>query len=366
MMKGFKLKYWIVPIVIFIGLVGVFRSGAFSSGKTQLQSNTAGVNVKIADAQYIETIPKLMLNGSIEGKTSATISAKLAGRIEAVMVQEGQQVKAGDALAKLETVELENSVRTAQDAVTKAKINYDLAVTDYNRYQALHGQGAVSQQTLDTAEAKKRIAQADLSSAVSNQSSAEQQHAYGVITAPVDGVVANVTATVGQVVSPGAALMIVEDIDQVYAVVNVEQKDLGMVKQGQPAEVIVDTYGDKVFAGTVDMINPEAGSANRMFRTKVKIDNTDGALKGGMFSKVRLATGDAVKILTVPQSAIIQKQGIYYVFTIESDKVTRHQVEVGNVTGDHIEIKSGLQPGDKLAVSNVSQLKDGDVVQIVE
>ncbi|MDF2633718.1 MAG: efflux transporter, family, subunit [Pelosinus sp.] len=365
-MKGFKFKFWIIPIVIFIGLVVVFRSGALSSGKTQLQTNATGVNVKIAEAQYINTVPKLMLNGSIEGKTSAAISAKLAGRIEQVMVQEGQHVNAGDALARLESVELANSVRTAQDAVTKAQINYDLAMTDYNRYQTLYGQGAVSQQTLDAAEAKKKIAQADLSSAANGQSNAEQQYGYGVITAPVDGVVANVTATVGQVVSPGAALMTVQDISEVYAVVNIEQKDLGMVKQGQPAEVTVDTYADKVFAGTVDIINPEAGSTNRMFRTKVKLDNTDGALKGGMFSKIQLATGEAVQILTVPQAAIIQKQGIYYVYTVANDKATRQQVEVGTATGDSIEIKSGLQPGDKLAVSNVSQLKDGDVVKIVE
>lgn len=365
-MKGFKLKYWIIPIIIFIGLVGVFHSGVLSSGKNQIQNNTAGVNVKTAEAQYINTVPKLILNGSIEGKTSATISAKLAGRVERVMVQEGQHVSAGDALAKLESVELANSVRTAQDAVTKAQINYDLAVTDYNRYQALHAQGAISQQTLDTAEAKKRTALADLSSASNNQSNAEQQFAYGVITAPVDGVVANVTVTVGQVVSPGTALMVVEDIGQVYAVVNVEQKDLGLVKQGQPAEVVVDTYADKVFSGTVEMINPEAGSSNRMFRTKVKIDNADNALKSGMFSKVQLATGDAVQILTVPQAAIIQKQGIYYVFAIENNKAVRHQVQVGMVIGDHIEIKSGIQPGDRLAVSNVSQLKDGDAVQIAE
>ena len=365
-MKGFKLKYWILPMVIIVGLLVVFRNGAFSSAKTPLQTNAAGVNVKIAEAQNINTVPKLMLNGSIEGKTSATISAKLAGRIEQVMVQEGQHVKAGDALARLESVELANSVRSAQDAVTKAKINYDLAMTDYNRYQTLSAQGAISQQTLDTAEAKRRIAEADLSSAVNSQSTAQQQYGYGVITAPVDGVVANVTATVGQVVSPGAALMVVEDISQVYAVVNVEQKDLGMVKQGQPAEVTVDTFGDKVFMGTVDVINPEAGSTNRMFRTKVKIDNSAGTLKGGMFSKVQLATGDAVQILTVPQAAIIQKQGIYYVFTVANDKATRRQVEVGAATGDRIEIKSGLQPGDKLAVSNVSQLKDGEAVTIVE
>jgi multidrug efflux pump subunit AcrA (membrane-fusion protein) len=73
-----------------------------------------------------------------------------------------------------------------------------------------------------------------------------------------------------------------------------------------------------------------------------------------------------VQILTIPQAAIIQNQGIYYVFTVANDKVTRHQVEVGATTGDRIEIKSGLQSGDKLAVSNVSQLKDGEVVTIVE
>ena len=363
-MKGFKVKYWGIPVVIFIGLLLLFRSGLFS-GKTPVQTEAAGVNVKIAQAQYINTIPKLMLNGSIEGKTSAIISAKLAGRIEQVMVQEGQHVNAGDALARLESIELANSVRIAQDAVTKASINYDLAMTDYNRYQTLYAQGAISQQTLDTAEAKKRIAQADLSSATNSQSNAVQQYGYGVITAPVDGVVANVTATVGQVVSSGAALMAVQDISEVYAVVNIEQKDLGLVKQGQAAEVIVDTYAGRVFTGTVEMINPEAGSANRMFRTKVKIENGDGALKAGMFSKVQLATGDAVQILTVPQGAVIQKQGIYYVFTVENDKAVRHQVEIGAATGEVIEIKSGLQLGSKLAVSNVGQLKDGDAVTTI-
>jgi RND family efflux transporter MFP subunit len=365
-MKGFKVKYWAIPVVVFIGLFLVFRSGAFLSGKNQLQTTNSQINVKIAEAQLLNTVPNLMLNGSIEGKTSAIISAKLAGRIEQVLVQEGQHVNAGDPLAKLESAELVNSVRTALDAVTKAQVNYDLALSDYQRYQKLYSQGAIAQQTLDTAEAKKRIAQAELSSAVTSQSNAQEQYGYGVIVAPVDGVVANVTATVGQVVSPGAALMAVQDISQVYVVVNIEQKDLSMVQVGQKAEVMVDTYADKVFVGVVELINPEAGTANRMFRTKVKVDNTDGALKAGMFSKVQLATGDAVQSLTIPQGAVIQKQGIYYVFTVEDDKAVRHQVEIGTATGETIQIKSGLQPGEKVVVSNVSQLKDGDSVKVVE
>lgn len=365
-MKGFKLKYWAIPVVLIIGLLVFFRSGAFSSGKTQQQQGNTGVNIKVGAAQYINTVPKLMLNGSIEGQTSANISAKISGRIEQVMVAEGQQVKAGDPLVKLESVELANSVRTAGDAVTKAQVNYDLALTDYNRYQQLYGQGAVSQQQLDTALAKLKIAQADLSSASSSQSSAQQQYGYGVITAPVDGVVANVTATVGQVVSPGAALMVVQDINAVYAVVNIEQKDLALVKVGQNAEVAVDSYAGKVFKGTVELVNPEAGTGNRMFRTKVKIENAGGELKAGMFAKVQLATGDSVQIMTVPHMAVIQKQGLYYVFAIENGKAVRRQVEIGTVTGEIIEIKSGIEPGVQVAVTNVSQLKDGEAVRIVE
>ncbi|WP_378956172.1 efflux RND transporter periplasmic adaptor subunit [Pelosinus sp. sgz500959] len=365
-MKGFKVKYWTIPVVIFIGLFLVFRSGAFSNGKATVSTTNSGVSIKATEAQLVNTVPNLMLNGSIEGKTSAIVSTKLAGRIEQVMVQEGQHVNAGDPLARLESAELGNSVRNAQDAVTKAQVNYDLAMSDYQRYQTLYSQGAISQQTLDNAEAKKRIAEADLSSATTSQSNAKEQYGYGIIAAPVDGVVANVTATVGQVVSPGTPLMAVQDISQVYAVINIEQKDLSLVKVGQKADVTVDTYDNKKFEGIVDLINPEAGTTNRMFRTKIKIDNTDGALKAGMFSKVQLATGDAIQILTVPQGAVIQKQGIYYVFTVENDKAVRHQVEIGNTTGEVIQIKSGLPSGSKVAVSNVSQLKDGDVVRIVE
>ncbi len=364
-MKGFKLKYWLVPVLLVIGLTLVFRSGAFSKEKVQPQADS-GVAVRVADVQYTQVVPGLSLNGSIEGRTSATISAKIAGRIEEVLVEEGQPVKAGDPLVRLENVELTNSVRTAEDAVTKAQVSYDLAVADYNRYQTLYDKGAVSQQQLDTAMAKLKSAQADLSSAVAGRNNAAQQLGYGVITAPVDGVVANKTATVGQVVSPGSALMVVQDISQVQAVVNIEQKDLGQVKVGQKAQVRVDAYGDRVFEGTVDGMNPEAGSASRMFRTKIKLDNADGALKAGMFAKIELATGEPVAVLTVPQAAVIQKQGLYYVFTAEDGKAVRHQIEIGKADQDSIQIKSGLQQGDKAVISGVNQLKDNEAVKVTE
>lgn len=365
-MKKFNYKYWIIPVILFVGMIILFRNGVLYSKDIKIETDNVGVSVRVIEAQYVNAVPQLKLSGSIEGKTAATISAKLAGRIEQVLVKQGQLVQAGQVLAKLESVELANAVRTAEQAVAKAQIAYELEVNDYERYKTLYAQHAIAKQSLDSYDAKLRTAQAELASAIASQSSAEQQYEYGNITAPVDGVVANVTATVGQVVASGTSLMSVQDISEVYAIVNIEQKDLGKVTIGQKAEVTVDTYENKVFPGILDTINPEAGSANRMFSTKIKIDNAGGLLKTGMFIKTQLSTGAAVQVLTVPQSAVIQKQGLYYTFTAETNKAVRHQIEIGDVIGDTIQIKTGLEPGAKVITSNVNKLKNGDLIRIEE
>lgn len=363
-MKKFTPKRWAIPLLILIGVFLVFRSGVFAGNKEAANDAGNELSVKVVTAQQEDAVPSLTFNGTLEGQTSATVSAKISGRIAEVLVEEGQEVKAGDPLVRLETVELNNSARQAADQVRKAEANYELALNDYNRYETLYGKGAVSEQQFDNAKAKLKSAEADLSSATANQSSAEQQYSYGVITSPVDGVVANRTATVGQVVSPGAALMAVQDIHQIYAVINVEQKELGRIKVGQKGSITIDAYPDKVFEGTVALMNPEAGSANRMFRTKLKVDNALGDLRPGMFATVQLVIGDSVKVLSLPQSAVLQKQGQYFIFTLEGNKAVRHQIEIGEVTGSNITIKSGLQPGSQVITTSVNRLKDGDSVRV--
>ncbi|MDF2874841.1 MAG: mdtA 3 [Sporomusa sp.] len=365
-MKRLKVKHWIVPLILLVGITLVVRTGVFAGTKQQTNAAESALSVKAAQAEYMDVIPSLTLNGTLEGQTSATVSAKISGRIEEVLVQEGQQVKAGDPLVRMESVELANSARQAGDAVRKAQVGYELALNDFNRYQMLYDKGAVSEQQLDNARAKLKTAEADLSSAASNQSSAQQQYSYGVINSPVDGVIANKTATIGQVVSPGAALMVVQDINQVYAVINVEQKDLGRIKIGQKANVTVDAYAGKLFPGVVEVMNPEAGAASRMFRTKIKVDNTGGELKPGMFANIQLTTGDSAKVLTVPQAAVVQKQGLYYVFILENDKAVRRQIEIGDISSNTIAVKAGVQPGEQVITSSVNRIKDGDAVKVTQ
>lgn len=363
-MKKQKWKYLAIPILLLVGLTMVFRSGISAEDNTQATAGTA-ISVKVAPVQYTDSTPSLSFNGSLEGQTSAAISAKISGRITEVLVQEGQQVRAGDPLIRLETVELSNSARQASEAVRKAQITYDIAKNNYDRYHSLYQKGAISAQQLEDALGKFQIAEADLSSAAASQGNAEQQLANTVITAPVDGIVANKTATIGQVVSPGSSLLTVQNISQMYAVINVEQKNLGVVKEGQKAQVTIDAYPGKIFEGTVEVMNPEAESSSRMFRTKIKLDNTTHELKPGMFANIALLTGESVKVLTVPQSAVVQKQGQYYVFQVQDGKAVRKQIEVGQVTGSIIEVKAGLETGAQVIATSVNRLNDGVAVKVV-
>ena len=113
-------------------------------------------------------------------------------------------------------------------------------------------------------------------------------------------------------------------------------------------------------------MNPEAGAASRMFRTKIKVDNTGGELKPGMFANIQLTTGDSAQVLTVPQAAVVQKQGLYYVFVVENDKAVRRQIEIGDVSGSTITVKDGLQSGTQVITSSVNRIKDGDAVRVTQ
>lgn len=351
-------------VLLLLGLIIIWRSGVLAGTKDQVQPSATALTVKVTEAQYTNVTPKLTVNATLEGRTAAAVSTKLSGRIERVLVEEGQHVSAGQPLLELETVELANSLRQAGDSVRKAQANYELALNDYKRYQTLHETGAVSAQQLDTAQAKLKTAEADLSSATANENSARQQYSYGVINAPVDGVVANRNVTVGQVVSPGTTLMLVQDIEQIYAVVNIEQKDLGQIKLGQTADITVDAYPTQIFKGQVAIINPEAGTGSRSFKTKILVDNNSGSLKPGMFAKASLSTGDSVAELTIPQSAVAQRQGLYHVFVVENGIAVRQPIEVGEILADSIVVNSGLTAGQQVITSSVSRLKDQDAVQI--
>ncbi|MBC8015000.1 MAG: efflux RND transporter periplasmic adaptor subunit [Sporomusaceae bacterium] len=360
-----KIKYGLIPVVMVVGLLIAVKIGVLSFGHTKnVMTAPNVVSITAGEVMYMSVVPTLLLTGSIEGETTGIISAKIGGRIAEVLVEDGQQVSAGETLVRLESVELSNAVGIARDGVNRLQANYENSAADYNRYKLLYEQKAIAKQQLDSAETKMKMAETELSSAYASLSNAQEQREYGAIKAPVNGVVANRTAVIGQVVSAGLPLMTIENIRQVYGVVNIEQKDMGALKTGLSAEIIVDAYPGQVFAGTVHIINPVAASSNRMFRAKIKLENVHDRLKPGMFVKAGIVLGPEIQSLFVPKNAVFQKQGLYYVYVIQNNKVVKQQFEVGIVKGDYIEVKTGLQAQMMIATSNINTLKDGDSILV--
>lgn len=359
-----KWKLWLIPLVVVLAF-GMYKGGNLWGKNEEPQK----VSVQTVSAKSVEKIKienALALTGSLEAFEEAVISSKVAGRVSQVAVENGDAVVPGQPLVLLERQDYVNALTASQAILKKAETNLISARTNYQRFQELHNQGAVSQKDFEDMEVALKVAEADASSAAASVANDEESLRNATVASPLRGVVANKNVTTGQVLTPGVTLMAVEDISSVYVVVNIEQKDLAKIKPGLKADVTVDAYGDKKFAGTVEVINPAANKSARVFETKIKVDNKEQLLKPGMFAKVQVKTGEAVEVLAVPQAALTTKQGMYFVFVPEGDKVKRVQVEIGQIHNQSVEIMKGLKEGQQVVITNVNKLKDQDKVKIAK
>ena len=167
----------------------------------------------------------------------------------------------------------------------------------------------------------------------------------------------------GQMVAPGTPLMLVQDMDTVWVTINIEQKKCDVMKPGLPA--LINVEGSKTeLKGTVKIINPAANIAARVFETRIKVDNSEHLLKTGMFVRVKILVGSDKEVLAVPQNALVSKDGLFFLFTVDKDKISRQQVTVGDVFNQMVEVKSGLKVGQQVVISNVNKLKDQDLVRV--
>ena len=366
------MKFWQHNVSLrhymIIGMAVLLLGGFFyhRGGTEEAAAPPQSVAVTVAPAAITERRSGLRLTGTVEGLTSAIISSRYSGQVASVHVENGEQVQAGQTLINTDSRELSNNLRIAENSVRKARVSYENNSVNCQRRRRLYQLGAISKESLDSAEVELAVSRSDVDDAVAQLQIAREKLADATVTSPVNGVVANKTVNLGQMVSEGVQLMTVEQIDAVYVTVQVQQQDIARVQIGTKAAVRVDAFSGRDFSGTVAVINPVAGRLNRLFDVKVRVENPEYFLKPGMFAEVSLADeSGSVSVLTVPRSALTSRKGQNYVFTVtEGGRVKRVRVETGELMDDKLEIRSGIQTGDIIVLDNLDQLKDGDPVQI--
>jgi RND family efflux transporter MFP subunit len=282
--------------------------------------------------------------GTVRSKQRAVVEAKVSGRVLEYTATPGAMVKAGDLLARLDVQEI-------QAKVDQARAMLDQAKRDFDRQKQLIASNATTRQEFDATEARVKIGTGAVSEA-------ETMMSYAKVTAPFDGVVTRKLADVGDLAMPGKPLLEIEAPTSLRFEADLPEAILDRVKLGEKMAVRLA----KVIEGTVSEISPVADPVSRTFNVKLDLPPTEG-LRTGQFGRVSVPVAE-VKLLLVPQSAVLKRGQMELVFVAKEGKAALRLVKTGKVLEDRVEVLSGLEEGEQIIVSETTKLTDGQPVTI--
>jgi RND family efflux transporter MFP subunit len=361
-------------IGIVVALVAAVVIGWFVLRKPAVPATPAS-----ADAQPIELAAidvtsvelrslsrSLPLSGSIAPVVQATVKAKVSGQVESVTVREGQDVAAGDVIARIETDNLRAQYDREMAAVDKARADLELATLNREKNRALLEQKYISQNTYEATESAYAGSVAQLKLAEAQARLAKIALDDAVIRAPFAGTIARRLVQPGEKVSPDSSVVTLVDLRQMLLEAAVPASEIPSVRTGQVAHFKVSGFGDRKFEGQVQRINPITSEGSRAITIYVAVPNTDRALKGGMFAQGELTLEATEPVLSIPRSAVRQEAGVPYVYTFAAGKINRVQVKLGSqMEGEpYVQVLDGLDKGARVITADIGDRKSGTQAKV--
>ena len=308
---------------------------------------------------------------------SARISARVTGKAVRITASQGDRVKAGQALAYLDSVELDQTwadYLKAQGKVELARKNLQREEILYEKKVSPEKDVLKARQELGEAEADLNLAKERFRLIGVNVSQFEATKGNGThplipVTTPVGGVIMEKTITQGEMVNSEKALFTVADLSTLWVVIDIYEKDISRLRLGTVVTVSVTAFPEKTFRGKIAYIGAVVDEKTRTEKARVTIDNSSGLLKPGMFASVltEATSGGTERLIVVPEEAVLIDGTKRYVFIqIAPDKFKMREIAAGRTLGDRLEVTSGLTEGDTVAVKGSfilkSELKKGELV----
>lgn len=307
----------------------------------------------------------LAANGNIAAWQEAIIGAEISNyRLTEVLVNVGDVVKKGQLLARISSDAVAAELAQTQAAEAEAEAQLAEAKANADRARSLQPTGALSGQQINQLLTAEQTAAARLNSVRAKVKVDQLRLAHTRVLAPDDGVISARAATVGSLTQPGQELFRLIRGGRLEWRAEVTAAELAKLKPGATATVITPN-GDKV-TGKVRMVAPTVDPQTRNALVYVDLASTGNAVRAGMFARGEFELGRS-GALTLPQSAVLLRDGFSYVFALEGEnKVTQKKVNVGRRSGERIEITGGLEANARVVANGVGFLSDGDVVRVVQ
>jgi RND family efflux transporter MFP subunit len=303
-------------------------------------------------------------NGNVAAWQEAIVGAEAQGmRLAEVLVNVGDVVRKGQVLARFDSAMAQADLAQGRATVAEAEAHLAEAAANAQRARDLQPSGALSAQQVAQLLTAERTAQARLEAVKAAQQVQQLRLQQAEVLAPDAGVISARSATVGAVVPAGSELFRLIRQGRLEWRGEVAAAELAQIRRGQ--KVQVEGSGTSV-TGTVRQVAPTVDAATRNALVYVDLPDTGGRLKAGMFARGEFATGSSTA-LTLPQSAVLLRDGFSYVFTVGADgRVAQGKVATGRRSGDRVEILQGLEEKARVVASGGGFLADGDTVRVVE
>lgn len=287
---------------------------------------------------------------NLEAPGEAQVVAKTSGVLLQLLAEEGDQVKAGQVLARIDPDRPRLEMERARAQVRKLENNY-------RRAQELLASKLVS------AEASDQI-RYDLEAARAAYELAELELSYTNIVAPIDGVIAQRAVKPGNLIQLNSSLFRIVDNSRLEAVLNVPERDLATMKPGLTVRMSADAMPGKVFEGVIDRVSPVVDGGSGTFRVVTAFPGGQG-LRPGMFGRIEVVYDQRADALTVPRAALLEDAGETAVFAVREAKAVRVPIEVGHMSGELVEVRKGLNEGDQVVTAGKITLRDGASVEVL-
>lgn len=409
---------------LIIGLVVVTLLGSLiftyvknkADGSANLNADTA-VAVSVEEAAKTSVSAAVNLNGKLKPIQEINIIPKLPGKVNNIYFDIGQSVKAGDVLFTLEDKDIRSQLKQAQagldmansglvkvtggaaelqeiqlkTALESAEISYNDAKLAFERTKQLFESGAVSKINLEQAESHFKLAEQQYNSAKANYeititktnpeniaaSQAQVNQAAAaldliksqldntVIKSPINGVIASRSIDVGELVGSTSIAMSVIDLSSVIVDINVTEDMINKIKLGDKVEVIIKASGEGQLTGEITNISPATDPKTQSYPVRIKIDNSSGTLKGGMFAEIIIVLDKTSDTLAIPISAVIDEGGKKHVYILKGDIAEKREVSTGLFDDELIVITKGLSEKEAVIVKGQELIQDGSKVTVI-
>ncbi len=336
-------------------------------GKEAKEEEQEPVSVKVMKVQKSDFQDLLPVLGTVEGLSEIDLKFELPGVLEFFNFKEGDRVKKGDVIARQDNKDALLKVKYRKAKLEVAQTTLDQAKKKLEIYQSLYDIGAIIKSKLEETQLEVDNKQKEYDAAKIEVASSKQELSKTYMKSPIDGVLGLRDADPGEFVTSNSDIVSIIDTTEVHAKIGIVEKDINKVQKDQAGKFFLDTYPNKSFDGTVDIVTPMIKGKSRTLTVKVKIANPENLLIPGMFTRGTITVFSKKDTYVVPIKAVETSGEESFVFVVDEKNIAHQRpIKTGYITIDEVQIDEGIAEGDMVITDTPIKLKEGAPVKITE